>query len=266
MFKKIIAFDTEFSRDRTYIPILSLVQIVDVNDNYAFYDVLSKDVDLKVMIDIFQDDSILKIVHSGRQDLQAIYCRFGLVVKNVFDTQIAARYCGLGSEISYFNLANSLLGLDLVKDKKLQYSEWLKRPLSIKQLEYARLDVVYLKKIYENLMHRIKNLPSFVVEDMNLEMKSMGDKKNYTFNPNAFWSKIKTQFQDYDNRQIEFAKNVFIMREKIAYSLNIPRGKVVDSDVLVKFILTKDIKTLDNKVDKRVNKNEFLKLLSYVNL
>jgi ribonuclease D len=266
MFKKVIAFDTEFSRDKTYIPMLSLIQMVDLNNNYVLYDVLSQGSNLQMIIDILKDDSVLKIVHSGKQDLHAIYCHCGFVVRNVFDTQIAAKYCGIGSEIGYFNLANSLLGLELVKDKNLQYSEWLKRPLSTKQLEYARLDVLYLKQIYESLINRIDCLPSFVVEDMYSEMKCMEDKKNYTFNPNSFWSKIKTQFKDYDNKQIEFAKSVFIMREKIAYSLNIPRGNVVNNDVLVKFILNKDIKTLDNKVDKRVNKNEFLKFLSYVNL
>jgi ribonuclease D len=146
-----IAFDTEFVSERRYRPALALVQIgAREGNNFleAVVDPLS--LDLTPFLELASDESITKILHSGSQDLQILWDRFGTASHNVFDTQIAAAFLGFGFQIGYADLAKRIGGApELSKD--LQFSDWMARPLTRAQMDYALSDVRYLPAMHEYL-------------------------------------------------------------------------------------------------------------------
>ena len=141
--EKVLAIDTEFIRENTYYPILSLIQIA--SDSFsAIIDPLS-DIDLQPFWEILSNKNILKVFHAGRQDIEIFFNLTGKIPTPIYDTQIAAMFCGLGDQVSYDGLVNKFLGLTISKES--QFSNWLQRPLANKQLQYALSDVTHLIKI-----------------------------------------------------------------------------------------------------------------------
>ena len=135
-----ITFDTEFIRERTYYPVLALVQVSWAGQPPVLIDPLHI-TDWKPFHEILKNSSICKVFHAGRQDLEIFYNQMQCLPENLFDTQIAAAMCGLGEQIGYSALVSKLLGVQLAKGNS--YTNWLKRPLTEAQLSYARDDVLY---------------------------------------------------------------------------------------------------------------------------
>src|SRR5690349_2678104 len=108
-----ITIDTEFLREKTYYPKLCLVQVSDPDGNAAAIDPIDSKLDLQPLFDLFLDPRVLKVIHSGRQDLEIFFNLTGKVVTPFFDTQIAAMVCGYGDSIGYENLVRGLLGKSL---------------------------------------------------------------------------------------------------------------------------------------------------------
>ena len=142
--EKVLAIDTEFIRENTYYPVLCLVQIASVSFS-AVIDPLSE-IEMEPVWEILSNEKILKVFHAGRQDLEIFFNLTGKVPTPIYDTQIAAMFCGLGDQVSYDGLVNKFLGLTISKES--QFSNWLQRPLTNKQLQYALSDVNYLIKIF----------------------------------------------------------------------------------------------------------------------
>ena len=133
-----LAIDTEFVREKTYYPKLCLIQVGYTSDA-AIIDPLAKDIDLKPFLKLLSNKNILKIFHSGRQDIEIFYHLTGKTPKPVFDTQIAASVCGFGYSISYDALVYAVTKIEI--DKSSRLTDWSLRPLDQKQLEYALRDV-----------------------------------------------------------------------------------------------------------------------------
>ena len=161
-----IAVDTEFIRDTTYFSKLCLIQVASKNHNFII-DPLSQNIDLSIFWDVLINSSILKIFHSGRQDLEIFHNIFGNLPSPVYDTQIAAMVCGFGDQVSYEHLVLDLLGVKI--DKSSRVSNWSFRPLSNKQISYALSDVTHLVNLYEILKKRISGnkREKWIEEDMN---------------------------------------------------------------------------------------------------
>ena len=136
--QKIIAIDCEFIREKTYYPIPCLIQ-VGYEEGAYLIDPLAKEMDYESFFAVLQNKKILKVFHSGRQDIEILYNLSGFVPTPVFDTQIAAQACGLGEAVSYENLVRVYCGIEL--DKSCRLTNWQLRPLSDEQLEYAAGDV-----------------------------------------------------------------------------------------------------------------------------
>lgn len=140
------AFDLEFASDARAIPELALLQIgwgsADDPEVRAI-DPLA--VDLGPLLACIESPELVKIAHSARQDLWILFERFGLRAHNLFDTQIAAAFVGRGEQIGYGKLVEAALGVKL--DKGAQFTRWLERPLSPRQLRYALDDVRYLPAV-----------------------------------------------------------------------------------------------------------------------
>ena len=192
----LISIDTEFERRNTYRPILSIVQVKEEGNKAVIYDVrrnklpyiemvnysneyikTSND-DIEYLKNILSDKNNIKIIHASRQDIEAVYCCLKIIMKNVFDTQIAAKCLGFGNELGYTKLVQIVCGKEITKEKRLQHSNWLKRPLSIEQIFYAKQDVEYLEQIYFKLNEMFKNdKQSF--EKFKQECKEIEDEKYY---------------------------------------------------------------------------------------
>ncbi len=141
-----ITVDTEFSRQGSYYPILSLIQVGGSKVAFAV-DILAIEVtDLKPLFMILTDPTRCKVFHAARQDLEALYYNFGIVTNNVFDTQIALQFCGFSEPPSYETMVRRYLHYNITKE--MQFSDWMRRPLSKEQLNYAIADVVYMHRIY----------------------------------------------------------------------------------------------------------------------
>ena len=112
--QKVVAIDCEFIREKTYYPIPCLIQ-VGYEDGAFLIDPLIKDMEYDEFINILQNKKIMKVFHSGRQDIEILYNISGKIPTPVFDTQIAAQVCGLGECVSYENLVRVYCGVELDK-------------------------------------------------------------------------------------------------------------------------------------------------------
>lgn len=146
-----VGFDTEFMSERRYFARLCLVQVhaaTPAGDLEALIDPFA--VELDPLIEILTDESVVKIVHSGGQDLQIFWAEYGAALRNVFDTQIAGAFLGYGHQCGYADLVRRAIdGPQL--SKKMQFTDWAARPLTAEQQEYALADVLHLPPLYETL-------------------------------------------------------------------------------------------------------------------
>src|SRR5215469_6253520 len=147
-----IAVDTEFMRERTYWPILCLVQVAGP-DEAAAIDALAPGIDLAPLLALMADPTILKLFHAARQDLEIFHHLSGAVPTPLFDTQVAAMVCGFGDSVSYETLVRKLAGTGL--DKASRFTDWSHRPLTERQIKYALDDVVHLRTVYERMQQRL---------------------------------------------------------------------------------------------------------------
>jgi ribonuclease D len=100
------------------------------------------------------DTSVVKVFHAARQDIEIMVNRGDLVPHPIFDTQVAAMVCGFGESISYDQLVSRITGAHI--DKSSRFTDWSRRPLSEKQLDYALADVTHLRDVYLELLSRLK--------------------------------------------------------------------------------------------------------------
>ena len=149
-----VGLDTEFVRERTYWPQLALVQLA-IGDEILLIDPLIPGMS-EALRPLLVDASVLKVMHSASEDLVALSHDCGVLPAPLFDTQIAAALCGVGGGMGYQKLVQEITGVALAKGETR--SDWLRRPLSAAQLEYAADDVVHLGALYRELDARLQAL------------------------------------------------------------------------------------------------------------
>jgi len=152
---ELLALDTEFIRERTWWPQLALVQMTVPGQ-----DALLVDPTIPGMSDVLRplldNPSIVKLMHSASEDVQALQRGCGALPSPLFDTQIAAALCGLGAALGYQKLVETQLGIVLSKSETR--SDWLRRPLSDAQLSYAADDVLHLHALHAILRDKLREL------------------------------------------------------------------------------------------------------------
>jgi len=156
-----IALDTEFMGEGRYRTLLCLVQLAipdgaDGSERIEIVDPLAEDLDGAPLAAILADPAVQVVVHAGRQDVALMRRRFGTEIRNVFDTQVAAGFAGMGAQSSYESLLSETLGVRLAKSAS--FTRWDARPLSPEQLAYAREDVVHLLELAAELERRLETL------------------------------------------------------------------------------------------------------------
>jgi ribonuclease D len=224
-----LALDTEFHRESTYWPQLCLVQAAT-----ADYDVLIDplaDLDLGPFLQLIADPSRTKVFHAARQDLEIFARLIGAPPGPIFDTQIAAMAAGLGDSISYENIVSKLLKAQV--DKSSQFTDWTRRPLSEKQLAYARGDVTHLRQIYAILRDRLaKRDRLHWIEE---EHAALLDPSLYAFDPKESWRRLKPRKMKAD--YLAVLASVAAWREALAQELDKPRGRILKDDAIQEIAL-----------------------------
>lgn len=148
-----LALDTEFMRTNTFYPKLGLLQLSD-GEHCWLIDPLCIS-DWSPFLDLFADPDICFVVHSAGEDLILLYTCLGQIPKNLFDTQIAAAFLGIGFSLSYQALVREMIGVEVEKDETR--SDWLQRPLSDSQLRYAAMDVRHLLVLRDLLAQQLQD-------------------------------------------------------------------------------------------------------------
>ncbi len=220
-----VTVDTEFMRESTYWPDLCLIQIASDTEE-AIIDPLSKDLDMSALYDLMADTSVVKVFHAARQDIEIFFNLSGKVPTPLFDTQVAAMVCGFGEQISYSMLVQKVTKTEL--DKSSRFTDWAKRPLSEKQLNYAIGDVTHLRDIYKRLKSDLEksDRSSWLAE----EMKLLTSKETYDIQPVDAWKRMKMRVKS--RKALGILMELAAWREKLAQSANIPRGRVLKDDAL----------------------------------
>lgn len=148
-----IAFDTEFLRERTFFPQLGLLQIADRKEAWLVDPLELSREDLKPLLDVFESPDVLKVAHSAEQDQECLAHDYGVTARPLLDTSIAAALTGRGDQIGLAPLLRKELGVHLPKSHTR--TNWLKRPLQPAMAEYAAKDVAHLVELGERLLRAL---------------------------------------------------------------------------------------------------------------
>lgn len=148
--------DLEFVSEDRYLPDLGLVQVAwgdPASPEVRALDPLA--VDVAPIAELVAEPGVTVVLHSAQADLALLAERFGIVARGLYDTQIAAAFLGLGDQVGYAGLAAKLAGIEI--DKGSQFTDWLRRPLSDRQLRYALDDVRHLPALWTELARRLED-------------------------------------------------------------------------------------------------------------
>ncbi len=220
-----IAVDTEFMRENTYWPILCLIQVAS-SEEAAAIDPLA-DIDLKPLLDLLVENrEVLKVFHAGGQDLEIVHNLTGKTPYPLFDTQIAAMALGHGEQIGYSNLIESLLGHSL--DKGARFTDWSRRPLDKRQIDYAIADVTHLSEIFPKMVKKL--VKTGRGDWLDEEMERLADPSSFAFETKDAWKRLKLPSRN--PAVLGRLKALAGWRETEARSKNLPRGRIVKDDTL----------------------------------
>ncbi len=222
-----VAVDTEFMRERTYWPILCLVQVAGPEEAVAI-DALAPGIDLAPLLALMADPSVPKVFHAARQDLEIFFQLSGQVPHPVFDTQVAAMVCGFGDAASYETLVRKLAGTSL--DKASRFTDWAHRPLTERQVLYALADVIHLRTVYERLQQMLaKNGRTDWFAE---EMVDLVDPAIYRTEPSEAWRRFRLRGRA-DRRFLGVLRALAAWREEAAQQRDLPRGRIMRDEAVL---------------------------------
>src|SRR6201985_592916 len=222
-----IAVDTEFMRERTYWPILCLVQVAGPQEAAAI-DALAPGIDLAPLITLMANPGALKVFHAARQDIEIFFNLSGAVPAPLFDTQIAAMVCGFGDAASYETLVAKLARAAL--DKSSRFTDWSHRPLTDRQSRNALADVVHLRTVYEKLQQQLASngRASWFAE----EMAELSNPETYRSDPSEAWRRFRLRGR-IDVRVYAVLREGAAWRETAARQRNLPRGRIMRDEAVL---------------------------------
>jgi ribonuclease D len=224
-----VTVDTEFLRERTYWPQLCLVQVAYPGSDYnaALIDPLADGLDLAPLYELMADESVVKVFHAARQDVEIFHKFGGVIPTPLFDTQVAAMVCGYGEQVGYETLVRKIAREGL--DKSSRFTDWSRRPLSEKQLVYALADVTHLRVIYEKLAEQLDRTGrSHWVKE---ELKILTDPGTYETDPPDAWKRIRTRTTN--GKFLAVVRELAAWREAKAQERNVPRSRLLKDEALL---------------------------------
>ena len=223
---KFIALDTEFVRRNTYKPILCLVQAMTDQGDIFLLDALS--LNLTPFWQYLQQTAAVKVFHDSRQDLEIVWLESGQLPSPIFDTQLAALMLGLGESCGFARLVEAELGVILTKDQT--ETDWSQRPLSAAQLQYAIDDVLYLAKLYPQLMQKLQdNGRLHWIDDDNRQLSEIS-----LYQADIVSLRKKVKAPPFFNIEQKLRLDALLLwREAKAMEVNKPRQWILDNGQLL---------------------------------
>ncbi len=221
-----VCVDTEFMRENTYYPELCLVQIGN-EEEAAAIDPLADGIDLAPLWSLLTDnEDVLKVFHAGGQDVEIVYNFTHKTPHPIFDTQIAMMAISQSEQIGYANLVETWLNQTV--DKGARFTDWSRRPLTDRQIEYAIGDVTHLAKIFPRMLKKLVKTGRGAW--LNAEMDKLADPANYAADPAQAWKRIRAPSR---NAQVlGRLKALAAWRENEAQTKNLPRGRIMRDETL----------------------------------
>lgn len=220
-----VTIDTEFIRETTFWPELCLIQMAAPGTT-ALVDPLAPDIDLTPFFRLMGAEEVTKVFHAARQDIEIIFHLGELIPDPVFDTQVAAMVCGFGDSVSYDQLVHKITGAHL--DKSSRFTDWRRRPLSERQLEYALADVTHLVDVYQYLRDELER------EDrahwLKEEMEVLTAQETYDPHPDDAWKRLKMRVRK--PQELAVVQAVAAWRDREARERNVPRGRIIKDDAI----------------------------------
>ena len=224
-----IAVDTEFLREKTYHPRLCLVQVATPDECVAIDPLAMEDV--SPLAELFDNPAVTKVFHACTQDMEVLLQALGTVPTPIFDTQVAAAFLSERQQISYNGLVHAFCGVTLPKSESL--TDWSRRPLTDKQLEYALDDVRYLIQAYHLMVGRLnaEGRLSWVLD----EIRPLAARSHYEVDKREAYKKVK-RVNSCTRRQLGIARELAAWREARAERHDIPRKWVISDEVLIALV------------------------------
>mgnify|MGYP001304123424 CR=1 FL=1 len=221
-----VAVDTEFMRENTYYPLLCLVQVGN-EEEAAAIDPLAEGLDLSPLLELLtENEDVLKVFHAGGQDVEIIYNLTGKTPHPIFDTQVAMMAISQSEQIGYANLVESWLGKTI--DKGARFTDWSRRPLTERQIEYAIGDVTYLAKIFPKILKKL--IKTGRGHWLNAEMERLADPAHYANDLSEAWHRVRAPSRN--ALVLGRLKAIAAWREVEAQDKNIPRGRIMRDETL----------------------------------
>ncbi len=234
-----VTVDTEFMRERTYWPVLCLVQLAGP-EQAACIDALADGIDLTPLYDLMANPNVQKVFHAARQDIEIFVRNAGAVPGPMFDTQVAAMVCGFGDSVAYETLAAKLANARV--DKVSRFADWSQRPLSVRHIKYALSDVTHLRRVYKRLsgMLRQSGRADWLAE----EMQTLTARETYEVLPDEAWKRFKRRSGKSDFLAV--LKSLAAWREREAQVRDVPRARILRDDAVLDVAghAPRDVKTL----------------------
>jgi ribonuclease D len=220
-----VTVDTEFLRETTYYPLLCVAQIASP-DEAVVIDALAPDLSLAPFFELMANESVLKVFHAARQDIEIVWHQARLIPHPIFDTQVAAMVLGYGDSISYDQLVQRITGD--VLDKSNRFTDWSRRPLSPAQVTYAISDVTHLRKVFVALSEDLEKRGRS--EWVGEEMETLTSPDTYRSDPETAWERLKTRVRK--PKELSVLMEVAAWREREAQSRDVPRGRVLKDEAI----------------------------------
>ena len=218
--QSVIALDTEFERSRTFYPKLALIQLAESIEQPHQYllDALNLP-SISVLAALLESTNITKVFHACQEDLE-VFSVVNIATKNIFDTQVAAAYAGMGMQLSYQALIKKILNIEITKSETR--TNWLQRPLTTTQCIYAAEDVQYLLPCYEALSDQLRQLGRL---EWVLEENKMLSQNKKEPSPEAYYLSLHQAWY-FNPQQSMVLKVLCAWRENYIRSHDVPRSFV----------------------------------------
>lgn len=223
----LLFLDTEFVSEGRYYPDLGTIQLA-AGEYVALIDPLPIR-DMSPLIALLVDKSICKVFHACGQDLPILYRLCGQPVRNIFDTQIATALLGIDEQISFANLVERVTGEHLQKSHS--FTDWMRRPLSPGQVEYALDDVRYLMPAYQWVHDQLSELQR--LEWAGEEFLPLEDETRFIPpDPEELYLRIRG-VDRMNGRSLSMLKELAMWRDDLARSLNLSLGRILRDEVMM---------------------------------
>jgi ribonuclease D len=234
-----LALDTEFVWERTYRPVLGVVQIA-TDRAVAVIDAVELR-DLSPLFPVLRDPAIPVVLHGGGQDLEIMAVLMGAPMRGVVDTQVEAAFLGHGLQIGLSVLLERVLEVRIRKDQT--YTDWVRRPLKPEQVVYAREDVVHLLRAHDRLRADLaaRDRLAWVEE----ELQALEDPARYAPMPDEERYRTVKSWQRLGGRELAVLREITAWREQAARRANI-RPNFIANDVVLTAIAARPAATLDD--------------------